>query len=226
MENIKDELPLLQGIIKGIANQFGQNCEVVLLDLSNFEEVGSVIVSIENGHVTGRKVGDSGTNLGLEVLRGTDREGDKHNYVTQTKAGRVLRSTTMYIRNSNNVPIGCICINLDITDLIMAEKTIHEFAQVREINKEVKEFFVNDVNELLDHLLQEAQEHVGKPVALMLKEDKMKGIKYLDQKGAFLIKKSSDKVCTYFDISKYTLYTYLDLVREEEDRKQKERPLI
>ncbi|WP_029423047.1 helix-turn-helix transcriptional regulator [Alicyclobacillus macrosporangiidus] len=223
MENIQQELSFLSSLVKGIANQFGKNCEVVLLDLSNFEERGSVIVAIENGHVTGRKVGDSGTNLGLEVLRGTDKEGDKYNYITQTKSGRILRSTTIYIRNSKGVPIGCLCINLDITDLLMAESTIHAFTQFDDSKKDVREIFVNDVSELMDSLIQDAQHLVGKPVAMMSKEDKVKAIKYLDQKGLFLIKKSGDRVCTYFDISKYTLYSYLEEAREEERNKKAER---
>lgn len=224
MEHIDHELPLLKSMIKGIANQFGTSCEVVLLDHSKFEEYGSIIVAIENGHVTGRKVGDSGTNLGMEVLRGTDREGDKHNYVTQTKSGRVLRSTTMYIRNSQGSPIGCICINFDVTDLLMAENTIKALTLIEETGTAVKEIFVNDVNELVDTLIQESQQFIGKPVAMMGKEDKLKAIRYLDQKGTFLIKKSGDRVCSYFDISKYTLYNYLDEIRLEEQRKEKERP--
>jgi predicted transcriptional regulator YheO len=221
MEHINEELTFLKGLIKGFARQSGENCEVVLLDLTNYQEYGSVIVAIENGHVTGRKVGDSGTNLGLEVLRGTDSEGDKHNYISQTKSGRVLRSTTMYIRNAQGVPIGCICINLDITDLIMAEKTIKNFTQ---LNDEVHEVFVKDVNELLDALIKEAHDHVGKPVALMSKEEKMKAIEYLDKKGALLIKKSSDKICIYFDISKYTLYNYLEEIRSNEEKRQQGNP--
>lgn len=223
MEHINEEKAFLTSLIKGIANQFGPNCEAVLLDLSEFEERGSVIVAIENGHITGRKVGDSGTNLGMEVLRGTDRQGDKHNYVTQTKDGRMLRSTTMYIRNSKGIPIGCICINFDITDFVMAENTIKEFTLSEEPEDKVNETFVNDVNELVDILIQEAQQVIGKPVAMMTKEDKIKGIKYLDQKGLFLIKKSGDKACDYFGISKYTLYNYLEEARSEKNRKEAER---
>lgn len=221
MESIYEELDFLKSFTKGIATQFGENCEVVLLDLSKIEECGSIIVAIENGHITNRKVGDSGTNLGLEVLRGTDQEGDKHNYLTQTKEGKMLRSTTMYIRNSEGIPIGCICINLDITNLMMAEKTLQSLTLTQE--KKVNEIFVNDVNELLDSLIQEAQDAIGKPVALMNKEDKMIGIKYLDKKGALLIKKSSDKVCSYFGISKYTLYNYLDEIRVAEENREKGR---
>src|SRR5699024_10013261 len=115
MEHIDEAFEVFNSLIKGIAIHFGNQCETVLLDLTNYEEYGSgLIVAIENGHVTGRKIGDTGTNIGLEVLRGYDNE-DKYNYMTQTKDGRILRSTTMYIRNSKKVPIGCICINFDIT---------------------------------------------------------------------------------------------------------------
>jgi predicted transcriptional regulator YheO len=226
VEHINEEIAMFKNLLKGIALQFGSNCEVVLLDLSNFEEVGSVIVAIENGHITGRKVGDSGTNLGLELMRGgTDKGGDKYNYITQTKAGRILRSTTMHIRNSQGKPTGCLCINLDITDLKMAEKVIQGLTTQGESEEQVKEFFVNDVNEMIDVLMQEAQLQIGKPVAMMSKEEKLKVIQFLDQKGTFLIKKSSDRVCTYFNISKYMLYSCLDGIREEELRKGRSRSL-
>lgn len=220
MEHINEEIDFLTSIVKGIASQFGNYCEVVLLDLTQHEKYGSgLIVLIENGHITGRKVGDTGTNLGLEVLRGTDREGDKLNYLTKTKDGRMLRSSTMYIRNSEGKPIGCICINFDITSFMMIETAIKEFTDLNKINTDVKEVFVNNVNDVLTLLIQEAQNHVGKPVAHMSKEDKIKGIKYLDGKGAFLIQKAGDKICEYYNISKYTLYNYLDVVRSGEEIK-------
>lgn len=211
MEHIREEMEFLTSLVKGIAKQFGQYCEVVLLDLTQYEEYGSgKIVLIENGHITGRKVGDTGTNLGLEVLRGTVDNGDRHNYLTKTKEGRMLKSTTMYIRNAKGIPIGCICINFDITDLMMAESTVQQFTNIEELKTDVNEVFVNNVNDVLDFLIQEAQDYVGKPVALMSKEDKIKGIQFLDKKGAFLIQKAGDKICEHYGISKYTLYNYLD----------------
>jgi predicted transcriptional regulator YheO len=39
----------------------------------------------------------------------------------------------------------------------------------------------------------------------------VKAVRFLDEKGAFLSKKAGDKVTKYYDISKYTLYNYLDL---------------
>ena len=45
----------------------------------------------------------------------------------------------------------------------------------------------------------------------MTKEDKIKAIQFLNDAGAFLITKSGDKVAKFFGISKYTLYSYVDI---------------
>ena len=66
-------------------------------------------------------------------------------------------------------------------------------------------------NDLLDHLIEESVALVGKPVPLMNKEDKVTAIQFLNDAGAFLITKSGDKVANYFGISKYTLYSYIDV---------------
>ncbi|MFD0960954.1 helix-turn-helix transcriptional regulator [Paenibacillus chungangensis] len=212
MESIAMELPLLTELAKGIAAQFGDNCEVVVHDWSR--PYDSTIVAIENGHVTGRKVGDPGTNLGLEIMRGTSDGDNRHNYITQTADGRILRSTSIYMKNEAGKIIGALCINYDITDLMVAEKTIQSLTASG--LAPVRESFVSNVNELLDTLIQEAQDVVGKPPALMDKGDKIRFIHLLDRKGAFLIKKSGERICSYLSISKYTLYNYLEESKSSE----------
>ncbi len=51
----------------------------------------------------------------------------------------------------------------------------------------------------------------------MTKEDKMQALRYLDRKGALLISKSSSKICQVLEISKFTLYNYLDEIRERNE---------
>ena len=67
-----------------------------------------------------------------------------------------------------------------------------------------------DVNQLLEDLIEESYQLIGKPVSVMTKEDKMKAIKFLESKGALLIKRSGDKISKFYDISKYSLYSYLN----------------
>lgn len=212
MNRVQEEFRLFQSLMKGLTAIFGTNCEVVLHDLTEGYE--STVVLIENGHVTGRQVGDCGSNLGLEVLRGTVSDGDKYGYFTNTPDGRVLRSSSVYIRNDENKVIGCLCVNFDISNLMVADKTIRSLISSGEENKE-EEFFVNDVNQLLDALLKKAQDEVGKPVAYMSREDKVRLVEYLDRKGAFLITRSGSRICSFLDISKFTLYSYLDEIHKE-----------
>ena len=57
---------------------------------------------------------------------------------------------------------------------------------------------------------EQAIAKVGKPVALMNKDDKIAVVQYLNNAGAFLITKSGDKVSSLLGISKFTLYSYMD----------------
>ena len=211
MKKIKDEMDLLTRLMKAIAAQVGPNCEVVLHD--NEDDYDHTIAAIENGHVTGRNVGDCGTNLGLEVLRGTVRNGDKYNYMTQTRDGKVLRSSSIYIYDDEGQAIGALCMNWDITEYINAGKALQQITDASgdtEAEPEVKEVISSNVSDILDAMIHDSLMYVGKPVDKMSKEDKMKGLKYLDEKGAFLIKKSGEKVMEFYKISKYTLYNYLE----------------
>ena len=75
----------------------------------------------------------------------------------------------------------------------------------------------HNVNDLLDTLIEQSVELVGKPVALMSKDDKITAIQYLNNAGAFLITKSGDKVSSYFGISKFTLYSYIEAGKQNAD---------
>ena len=72
------------------------------------------------------------------------------------------------------------------------------------------------MNDLLDELIDQSVRVVGKPVALMTRDDKVKAIGFLNDSGAFLITKAGQKVCNCFGISKYTLYSYMDEAKSHE----------
>lgn len=78
-------LNFLRHLAKGLADQFGPNCEIVIHDLSdNYKE--NSIVAIENGHVTNRKVGDGLSMAVLDALRSDpDKLQDHTSYLTKTK---------------------------------------------------------------------------------------------------------------------------------------------
>ncbi len=207
-EAFEDNRLFLEKLAKGISKHFGENCEIAVHDLKEDEE--ATIKIIENGYVTNRKVGDSISEIGLKILSEKSTTSDKIGYLARTKDGRLLKCSSLVIRDQNKDPYALFCINYDITTMSMASSSINEFIKIEtNVNTEEVDTIVDNVNDLLDLLLEESCKHVGKPVCAMTKEEKVDGIKYLNEKGAFLIKKSSDKVSSYYDISKYTLYNYL-----------------
>jgi predicted transcriptional regulator YheO len=219
MESVKQEFAFLSSLMKSLSLLFGSKCEVVLHDHKD-HPYEHTIVAIENGHVTGRKVGDYGTSLGLKVLRANDKIEDNHNYTSQTTDGKILRSSTIFIRDNDDKVIGALCINFDISDLILAEKALNSLCQNPLVpdpveNNGVEDIFSGDINELIDSLIWDSQRAVGKPVVSMTKEDKILALQYLDKRGAFLVKKSGEKVAKFFNISKYTMYSYLDSLRTQ-----------
>ena len=133
----------------------------------------------------------------------------------KTHDGRILKCSTVFIRNEHNEVEGIFAINYDITELLMAERSIDSLLNHKATRKS-PERIPQSVNELLDDLIEQSVERVGKPVAMMSKEDKIEAIAYLNRAGAFLITRSGDKVSKYFGISKYTLYSYIDAKNHSE----------
>ena len=206
-------LQFLFQLAKGNSRQFGPNCEVVVHDLDS-NDPDSSIVAIENGQVTGRQVGDGPSHVVLEALRsGRENLTDHLSYLTRTKDGKILKSSTIYVRDDDGEAIGIFAINYDITLMLAMEENLKQFTATDQDQREPERISRN-VGDLLDELIEQSVKIVGKPVALMTKEDKVKAIQFLNETGAFLITKSGDKVCRFFGISKYTLYSYIDEAKE------------
>jgi len=208
--SVEEQASFLKQLAKALAEQFGPQCEIAVHDLTRDYE--STIIAIENGHVTGRHVGDGASEIVLRALKSQEAVEDNLGYLTRTQDGRLLKSSSVYVRNEEGQAIALLGINYDITEISHAASILGQFIGTQQDNRRKNQIdtIFSNVNDLLDRLIEESAKHVGKPVALMNKDDKIKAIRYLEEKGAFLIKKSGDKVTKYYDISKYTLYNYMD----------------
>lgn len=216
MANIKDILPFLNTVINGMAKHFGATSEFVVHDYSDGHD--STIVSIVNGDVTGRRVGDSTMQVELKIMPGEHVLNESNdgifNYKTQTHDGRILKSSTIYIRDNDGNAIGSLCINSDVTQLQQAKFYIEKFIGLpHERNSSSDIVFVGGVDDLLISLIHESIDSIGVPTSAMNREQKIAGIRYLKEKGAFKIQKACDVIARYYDVSKFTVYNYLDEIR-------------
>ncbi len=215
-EAMEQILHFLKQLAHGLAAQFGNSCEVVIHDLTK-KDLDKSIVYIENGHVSNRHTGDGPSGIVLETLRSDPGKlKDKLAYLTRTDDGRILKSSTLYIRNEEGKIVYIFSMNYDITTLLAAENSIRGLVQTEpedshgEDASDSPQRITHNVTELLDLLIEQAIARVGKPVAMMNKDDKVAVVQYLNNAGAFLITKSGDKVSSLLGISKFTLYSYMD----------------
>ena len=212
---MKQSLDLLIQIANGLARQFGQDCEVVIHDLKR-RNIEQSIVHLVNGQVTGRQLGDGPSKVVLETIqKQPDVVADHLGYLARTPEGKILKSSTMFIRDDDQSIHYILSINYDITGLLAVDQAIKALTDTEPApaNRQ-PETIVHNVHDLLDSLIEQSVVRVGKPVALMTKDDKIAAIQFLKDAGAFLITRSGDKIANFFGISKFTLYNYLEQTKQ------------
>ena len=210
---MRHTLDFLKQLAHGLAIQFGSSCEIAIHDLKT-KDLEKSIVYIENGHVSNRQTVDGPSGIVLETLQSDPSTiHDKLSYLTKTEDGRILKSSTFYIRDDDGSISYIFSLNYDITAFTAASTAIQSLIATKDnlpdLTGDSPRQITHNVNELLDLLIKQAVAKVGKPVAMMNKDDKVAVVQYLDHAGAFLITKSGDKVSSYLGISKFTLYSYM-----------------
>ncbi|WP_406676307.1 helix-turn-helix transcriptional regulator [Moorella sp. ACPs] len=207
-------LETMKPVAQGIAATFGKNCEVVLHDLSK----PSKSLIFKAGSVTNREIGAPVTNLVLEALqRYGDATEDLIGYLNRTRDGKVLKSSTIFIRDNSGKIIGCLCINFDLTEFQLAKNILEDFCQLKDLAEagfeRTQEQFARDINEVVDNVVESVLQELGKPVPVMTREEKVKAVEMLDDRGIFLVKGAVDVVAQALAVSKYTIYNYLEEAR-------------
>lgn len=205
----------LENFVENIAEMFGDRCEVVIHDFSKgFDET---VIKIVNGHVSGREVGACPTSRLFDSFQSLDayEQLESPVYFTTTEDGRIFKSCTTVMRNPLGKAIGAVCINYDMTDLIQYQGALHSFLGYPGKEERQEEKHYQNVNEVLEHYLKLAEELVGKPARQMDKPERMQALAFLHEKGILSIAKAHVKLCEFFDISKYTLYSYLDEIKKQ-----------
>ena len=152
-------LEMLKQLAAGIAAQFGSNCEVVIHDVSSNHPDHS-IVHIENGHVSGRKVGDGASQVVLDQMASQAEHPQDHLcYLTRTPDGKILKSSTqMCIRDSSDTG--------QVTALIDGGESIVVVGQALGMGADAGGVAELDVLELLGGL-----DHVGLVAKAIGKDD-------------------------------------------------------
>ncbi|MEC9488185.1 MAG: PAS domain-containing protein [Halanaerobium sp.] len=209
--NLPPVLKAFIPVVEALGKTLGRHCELVLHDIARKE---SSIIAIENGHITNRSVGSPSTDFLLDLLNQFERNGNEMelNYVTKSKEGKRLKSSTILIRDEEDKIAGALCINIDLTSIDMAQNFLDEIARVED-KAETTEQFPEDARDFLVVMVNNSLEQINKPASLLNKEEKLQIVSYLDQNNIFNIKGAVDLLAETLNVSRYTIYNYLDEVR-------------
>jgi predicted transcriptional regulator YheO len=196
-------------IVRGLAHMLGPDCEVVLHDVGRLPHS---IVAIENGDVTGRTVGDVPTDRMLRTLRSADTTQDVRVYVSSHE-GKIMRSLAVTLRDENGDPYGLLGLNHDISDLVQAQRALSSLTGIGQMGvgtaPEAGEIFAGDIRDVVAGMVTTILGEMGKTPAAMTREEKMTVVARLEERGAFLVKRSAEQVAVALDLSRYTIFAYL-----------------
>jgi predicted transcriptional regulator YheO len=216
---------------EGLQQFLGDQCEIVVHDFrKGFDHS---IVYIFNGQISGREVG--GHSRGA-MLSHAGEDIDKYMKSKiyffsgiEGGKGKIFKSCTTLIKDSHNKIIGSVCLNLNVADMISAQHTLQNFVKysmpsLSAMKEEDIDF--SNVDDVLTFYMKKSEKVVGKPMQLMNKEEKVRALKYLNDKGVFKITKAGVLLCQAFQVSKYTLYSYLEEAKQLDttDEKKSENP--
>lgn len=208
-------------IAKFIAAICGPSCEVAVHYLA---EIDHSIIAIENGALTGRKVGDGLMDFDLHHIFDPDRLRQPYiaNYTGKRSVNnRIFRFSTYYIHNDKGESIGLLNVNIDISNILSMQDTISRELLMGGASSVPSEMLapqalVVSTDSLIDSTLDEAMKRYGFDDAQALdKAEKLKVISYLCDHNTFVLKGSVSTVAKKLGISEPTTYRYLQQLRAD-----------
>ena len=195
------------------------NCEISIHDLTSKNQE---IVAISNNPISGREVGAKLSNLSLHYLE--EKQYLDHDYVINYKTvgndGKLMRAATYFIKEEGReMPVGMLCINVNISDLEYLTSTIKKILGIKE-EKDIEfkmdnpvEILSSPLDEMIDMYIKECLEKMGFPSYFLAErlnvDEKIKVVKYLQEKGTFKVKGAIVLVAEKLAVSEPTVYRYL-----------------
>jgi predicted transcriptional regulator YheO len=199
----------------------GWPVEVVLHDL---RRPANSVVAIANGHVTGRSGGASllGGPLkdeGFKAVQAAIDEIDERpytviaDYTTLTKDGRSLRSATVVLRNAEGRPYAAVCVNSDISVFQALHDQLAQVLSVADDEPANGGPSQPSVDDLMDEIVADALSVAGKPAASATKQEKVRIVAAMDERGLFLVRGGVEQAAQALGVTRFSIYNYLDEIR-------------
>lgn len=222
-------------LVDFLGQVLGPDYEIALHDLS---DTTNSIVAIANGHISGRTVGAPLTSLALMMVaeKSYYHEDYRINYNGLTNGNKMLRSSTMFIKDDLGKLVGMLCINFDdsryqelstkVLQLCHPDQFVEHNILVRKdiIDEDgapqivEAEMFPNSIASIMENVIHDVVQEDGVPADRLTQEEKIKILGLLDQKGIFLLKGAVNYVAKELHSSQASIYRYLAKVDRQKDK--------
>lgn len=220
-----DELEQYTQVVQMLRGQFGDSCDAVLYALEEAEPPhGSVIAA--SGTTTNSKPGDSLPAFLLEHIQ-THGYKNAYGFINKSFPGLVLRTSIQFLFSYSRKAIGCLCIHHNIVHIKMITSFLEELTRPSNLEDDdeqegskvvsEKSYSASDIQGFLNSIISEfIIERIGDGnFSSLEKSDKLALIAELDQRGVFLVKGAVNLIAKRINVSKFSIYNYLDEIRTE-----------
>lgn len=194
----------LQFIAQGIGKTLSPFCEVVLHDLTDSE---NTIMVIEN-NLSGRKVGDRATELGMARIESPDFPQIVANYPNQFPDGRTAKSTSIGIKDKQGNYVAALCLNIDISMIKGLQMVLNQFSTLEEGN-EIIETFSSVTEDSLKKRIDEFSATYSVTPRALKPHQRRELLLCLQDEGYLSLRKAMEITAQYLGVSRATVYNDL-----------------
>ena len=218
-------------LVDFLGQALGPDYEIVLHDLENPK---SSVAAISNSQVSGRDVGSPLTDTALSLISQKNYKDSDFlvNYKGVTSDGNIIRSSTMFIKNEDGIPVGLLCINfddsrfIDLHDQILSiahplnflkkysTHTIRDIDYYEDSSSNLTENMPTDINELMKTIYKNTITELKMPTERLNQEERLKIIENLLEKGFFKLKGSVQYAARHLQCSTSSIYRYINNTKE------------
>ena len=194
-------------VAEGTAEFWGENCEVVIHNLSRLD---ASVMKIVNGHLSGRQAGSPISEVTLSfVNKMLANPNLRHvTYFAKNKRGEAFKASISAIEGENGNIIGLFCINFYLTASLLS--LLQNFTpSTKTENDNISETFVENAEELMLNALEEAKKSVYDNLSISSSNKNKEIVSILYQKGIFNLKDSVITIANHLGISKNTVYMHI-----------------
>lgn len=199
-------------LMSALASQFGANCQASLYDMRGRRPqliaVTGTVMEADIGSYLPEKLFDR--------LNAVDRDSGKPLLFTAaTPDGRRLSSSLTLLRDATGEVFGCLRVDFCIESLMHSINVLQNFCNFETPPSPAPAGGNEDVIGVVDGIVSEVMNDNSSLRTQDKRTYRMNVVRELERKNVFLVKGAIDLIAARMNVSKFTLYNYIDKVRGE-----------